>query len=49
MILARNRLHIYAGGGIVADSEPELEYEETNAKALGLLRALGINVAPAVS
>jgi para-aminobenzoate synthetase component 1 len=28
------------GGGIVAQSEPEREYEETWHKALGLLRAL---------
>ena len=29
------------GGGIVADSRPEQEYEETLHKAAGLLRALG--------
>ncbi len=28
------------GGGIVADSDPEREYEETLHKAEGLLRAL---------
>ncbi len=31
-----------AGAGIVADSIPELELEETRAKARGLLRALGV-------
>lgn len=30
-----------AGGGIVADSEPERELNETRAKATGMLRALG--------
>src|SRR5258708_15385475 len=29
------------GGGIVADSDPEREYEETLDKAAGMLRALG--------
>jgi anthranilate synthase component 1 len=31
------------GAGIVADSHPESELEETRAKARGLLRALGSN------
>jgi anthranilate synthase component 1 len=30
-----------AGAGIVADSDPERELEETRAKARGLLAALG--------
>ncbi len=42
MLAADGLLHIYAGGGIVADSVPEDEYEETRAKALGLCRALGV-------
>ncbi len=33
--------YFQVGGGIVADSDPEAEYEETLAKARGLLRALG--------
>ncbi|MBN2232987.1 MAG: aminodeoxychorismate synthase component I [Deltaproteobacteria bacterium] len=36
-----DRLHFQVGGGIVADSDPELEYEETLTKALSFLRALG--------
>jgi anthranilate synthase component 1 len=35
-------VHARAGAGIVADSQPERELEETRAKALGLLRALEI-------
>ncbi len=34
----------HAGGGIVADSDPAAEYEETLAKAAGLYRALGRGV-----
>ncbi len=33
-------LTFHAGGGIVADSEPDAEYDETLAKAEGILRAL---------
>ena len=36
-------LSFRAGAGIVADSIPERELEETRAKALGLLRALGVS------
>ena len=31
----------HVGGGIVADSTPEGEYEETLVKARGMMRALG--------
>ena len=41
MVLTRERLVFQAGGGIVADSDPEDEYEETLHKARGLMRALG--------
>jgi para-aminobenzoate synthetase component 1 len=34
------RLTFHAGGGIVADSEPEAEYEETLAKARGILNGI---------
>ncbi|RMG29485.1 MAG: aminodeoxychorismate synthase component I [Gammaproteobacteria bacterium] len=37
-----DRLHFRAGAGIVADSDPGRELEETRAKARGLLRALGM-------
>jgi para-aminobenzoate synthetase component I len=36
-----SRLIFNAGGGIVADSDPQAEYEETTTKALALLRAIG--------
>jgi para-aminobenzoate synthetase component 1 len=38
--LGRGWIQFPAGGGIVADSTPEAEYEETLHKAAGLLRAL---------
>ncbi|MDE2136484.1 MAG: aminodeoxychorismate synthase component I, partial [Gammaproteobacteria bacterium] len=41
MTLAGAALGFRAGAGIVADSDPERELEETRAKARGLLRALG--------
>jgi para-aminobenzoate synthetase component 1 len=34
------RVHLYTGGGIVADSRPDLELHETVAKARGMARAL---------
>ena len=34
------RLTFHAGGGIVADSEPDAEYDETFAKARGILNAI---------
>ena len=38
-------LRFRAGGGIVADSDPARELEETRHKARGLLRALGVALA----
>ena len=40
MILKEGQAYFPAGGGIVYDSEPELEYEESWLKALGLWEAL---------
>lgn len=37
-----NRLEFRAGAGIVADSVPERELDETRAKARGMARALGV-------
>jgi len=41
MTLRADLVELRAGAGIVADSVPERELEETRAKARGLLRALG--------
>lgn len=42
LVISRGTAHIQAGGGIVADSVPEREYQETVNKAAALLQALGI-------
>lgn len=39
--LIHNKAFLYAGGGIVADSTPQSEYEETLVKFRPMLRALG--------
>jgi anthranilate synthase component I len=41
MTLTGRRVEFRAGAGIVADSDPERELEETRAKARGMLRAFG--------
>jgi len=38
---APGRLRFRTGAGIVADSDPQRELDETRAKARGMLRALG--------
>lgn len=43
-----NTVHLQAGGGIVYDSDPRLEYEETLHKAKALLKSLGVNRFPEV-
>jgi para-aminobenzoate synthetase component 1 len=45
MIVDRGVAHVQVGGGIVADSDPQAEYEETLSKGAGILRALGVDVA----
>lgn len=40
LVAAAGRAHVQAGAGIVADSIPEKEYQETLAKARALLRVL---------
>jgi anthranilate/para-aminobenzoate synthase component I len=44
ILMQGDRAFVYAGGGIVADSVPELEYEETLHKALAMFRSLGLEV-----
>jgi para-aminobenzoate synthetase component 1 len=42
MLIKDGLVHIPVGGGIVADSDPELEYEETLVKARAMFAALGV-------
>jgi len=39
-VMRRGEIHIQAGAGVVADSVPEAEWEETNKKALALIKAV---------
>ena len=40
VLVKGNRAYVQAGAGIVADSKPEREYQETKAKAAGMLEAI---------
>jgi para-aminobenzoate synthetase component I len=42
-ICVREKIYFNVGAGIVADSNPEAEYEETLAKAAGFLAALNLH------
>lgn len=42
MVIKGEDAYIQAGAGLVADSDPEAEYQETVNKAMGLMRALEI-------
>lgn len=44
--VAERRMRLYAGGGIVAASDPAAELAETSAKFATLLHAMGINPTP---
>lgn len=41
-VVYKNKLYFYVGGGIVADSDPYSEYEETLIKARSFMATLGI-------
>ncbi len=41
IIFEKDKAYIQAGAGIVADSKPEREYQETVNKAMGMMNALG--------
>jgi anthranilate/para-aminobenzoate synthase component I len=43
MIATAGQIHVPVGGGIVADSNPADEYEETLVKAAAMFRALGVS------
>jgi anthranilate synthase component 1 len=40
IVMKNDRVFIHAGAGIVADSDPELEYQETLNKARAMFRAV---------
>jgi anthranilate synthase component 1 len=40
LVVQKDRIHLQAGAGIVADSDPEAEYQETLNKARGVLKAV---------
>jgi para-aminobenzoate synthetase component 1 len=42
MVHRDGAVHFHAGGGIVADSEPAMEYDETLHKARGMVQALAL-------
>lgn len=44
MVHCQEKLYIQAGAGIVADSDPELEYQETVNKSRAMLRAVEITL-----
>ncbi|MBC7189178.1 anthranilate synthase component I family protein, partial [Candidatus Aerophobetes bacterium] len=43
-LIKNNRIYFQVGGGIVADSDPEKEYEETLHKAKALIKSIQINI-----
>ena len=43
MLVEADRLTFHVGAGIVADSDPAAEYDETLHKARGMMRALGVD------
>lgn len=47
-VIKGKKVYFSVGGGIVSDSDPELEYEETLHKARGMMEALGAGM-PAMS
>jgi anthranilate/para-aminobenzoate synthase component I len=40
MLIKDGRLHFHVGGGVVYDSDPEAEYQETLDKAKALFESL---------
>jgi anthranilate/para-aminobenzoate synthase component I len=45
LVRVGDRLFLQAGGGVVADSVPEREFNETLQKAQGMLRAVSAGIA----
>jgi anthranilate synthase component 1 len=44
VVIKDGTAHIQAGGGTVADAEPDYEYEESRAKAAGVVKAIQLAV-----
>ncbi len=42
MVIKNNKIYVQAGAGIVADSQPDEEYQETRHKAAALLKAINL-------
>ena len=42
IVCREGRCHVQAGAGVVADSDPEAEFEETQRKAAGMFRAIEV-------
>ncbi|MEK9801489.1 MAG: chorismate-binding protein, partial [Alphaproteobacteria bacterium] len=40
-VVENDKMHVQAGAGIVYDSDPQSEFEETQNKAMALIRAAG--------
>lgn len=45
-LLQGGRAHLYAGAGLVADSDPQAEYAETGLKLMPMLEALAVEETP---
>ena len=43
IVMRDKAFYLQAGAGVVADSDPALEYEETRNKARGMLKALSLS------
>ena len=41
-LLKDGKVYVQAGAGVVADSDPAYEFEETVNKAMGMMRAIGL-------
>jgi anthranilate synthase component 1 len=48
VLLKDGKAHVQAGAGVVADSDPSSEYEETVNKAMGVIRAVELATATSV-
>ena len=45
LVVEPGRVHFHVGGGVVLDSDPDAEYEETLDKGRALAAALGATLA----